>query len=213
LILHNTSNSRSSSLPNNASLIHVAPQQCEKELYQNAVSQQDTCQKINSMVKNISKYEQIYLISTNNLFKNTLALNIIKQKSKKLEESIIKKYNEPRRLLAAMIHSDFWNKIHTKVGLDILTVGYTFKTIQTINEPILVADHNFLSSFRSTCNILRPEYFVGTTSLTYISNLKSIFSNQQFAAAIIKKNKVKPVWVLLVDRGPNENSKHMKNIS
>ncbi|CAG8733514.1 14333_t:CDS:2, partial [Gigaspora rosea] len=54
LTLHNTSNSGSSSLPNNASLIRAAPQRYEEELSRNAV---------------------------NDLFKNTLASNIISEKN------------------------------------------------------------------------------------------------------------------------------------
>ncbi|CAG8800375.1 44741_t:CDS:2 [Gigaspora margarita] len=187
----------------------------------------------------------MYLISTDDLFKNTLVSNIISEKNivteqemhlkklkrhaqaqakleskkaKKLEEGIVEKYDEPKRPSAAMIHPDFWNKIHTsvktaqtlaevfvdnaiiisqdnkaKVGLGVPAVGRTFKTIQTFNEPISVANHDFPvdskmklipsvylvidlanlnDSFRldQLAIFVRFEYFVGTTSLTYISN-------------------------------------------
>ncbi|CAG8796289.1 18542_t:CDS:2, partial [Gigaspora margarita] len=122
-----------------------------------------------------------------------------------------------------------------KVSLDVPAVGRTFKTIQTINEPVLVADHDFLVSSKiklilsvylvidpansnnslrldQLAIFIRPEYFVGTSFLTHMSDLQSIISNQQFAAAILKEDKVKPVWVLLIDGGPDENPKHLKNI-
>ncbi|CAG8791896.1 5087_t:CDS:2, partial [Gigaspora margarita] len=122
-----------------------------------------------------------------------------------------------------------------KVSLDVLAVGRTFKTIQTINEPVSVADYDFsvgskmklipsiyliidlVNSNNSFCLsqlaiFFRPKYFVGTMLLTHMSDLESIIFNQQFAIAIMKENKVKPVWVLLVDGEPDENPKYMKNI-
>ncbi|CAG8628421.1 23584_t:CDS:1, partial [Gigaspora rosea] len=56
-----TSNSGSSSVPNNASLIRASSQRCEEELEElprNAISQRDACQKIKLAVKKISEYEQ-----------------------------------------------------------------------------------------------------------------------------------------------------------
>ena len=58
---------------------------------------------------------------------------------------------------------------------------------------------------------IRPEYFVGTSSATHISDLENIVSNENFSI-LKKENKVRPIWVLLVDGGPDENPKHMKNI-
>ncbi|CAB4484081.1 unnamed protein product [Rhizophagus irregularis] len=45
-----------------------------------------------------------------------------------------------------------------------------------------------------------------------MANLKSIVSNEKFSSIIKKDNQVKPIWILLVDGGPDENPKHMKNI-
>ncbi|CAG8834202.1 3988_t:CDS:2, partial [Gigaspora margarita] len=121
-----------------------------------------------------------------------------------------------------------------KIGLGIPAVGHTFKSKQTINEPVSVADHNFftgskmklipsvylvIDSANSNDNLrlgqlaifIKPEYFIGTLS-TYIADLQSLVTNKQFAIAIMKRDKVKPIWVLLIDRGPDKNPKHMKNI-
>ncbi|CAG8783419.1 23675_t:CDS:2 [Gigaspora margarita] len=123
----------------------------------------------------------------------------------------------------------------TKIGLGILMVGHMFKILQSINEPVSVADYDFSvgskmklipsvyliidpansnDSFRlgQLLIFIRPKYFVGTSSLTRMSDLQSIISNQQFAGALMKEDKIKPIFVLLVDRGPDENQKHMKNI-
>ncbi|CAB4436548.1 unnamed protein product [Rhizophagus irregularis] len=124
-----------------------------------------------------------------------------------------------------------------KIGLDILAVGRTFKTIQSVNEPVTVKDHDFPTGSKmklipsvylvinpaDSSNTLRtgqififirPEYFIGTSSATHIVNLKSIVKNENFSNThtLKKEDKVRPIWVLLVDGGPNKNPKHMKNI-
>ncbi|CAG8531190.1 7793_t:CDS:2 [Dentiscutata erythropus] len=106
----------------------------EEELSKNAVCQCDTLQKVKSATKKISEYEQMFLISMDELFKETLVSNIVNEKKiineqetqfkklkhhfkaqaklaekkvKLLNEGIVEKYEGPGRLSAAMIHSDF----------------------------------------------------------------------------------------------------------
>ncbi|CAI2198953.1 6601_t:CDS:1, partial [Funneliformis geosporum] len=57
-----------------------------------------------------------------------------------------------------------------------------------------------------------PEYFIGTLSTTHIVDLESIISNEEFFTILKKEGKVRPIWILLVDGGPDENPKQMKNI-
>ena len=45
-----------------------------------------------------------------------------------------------------------------------------------------------------------------------MSDLQSIVANQHFVRALTKNGQVRPIWVLLVDGGPDENPRHMKNI-
>ncbi|CAB4425447.1 unnamed protein product [Rhizophagus irregularis] len=122
-----------------------------------------------------------------------------------------------------------------KIGLGIPAVGRTFKTIQSVNELVTVEDHDFptgskmklIPSVYLIINpadssdtlrtgqlsiFIRPEYFVRTSSATHMVDLKSIISNDKFFATLKKENKVKPILILLVDGGPDENPKHMKNI-
>src|SRR6185437_3260986 len=98
-------------------------------------------------------------------------------------------------------------------GLGIPVVGHTFKTIQSINEPVTVENHNFptgskmklISSVYLVINpanssntlrtgqlsiFIRPEYFVGTSSATHISDLENIVANENFSI-LKKENKVK----------------------
>ncbi|CAG8773486.1 40064_t:CDS:2, partial [Gigaspora margarita] len=235
------------------------------------------------------------------------------KKAKMLEKGIVEKYNGPERPSAAMIHSDFWDKIHNcievgathqkrkKVVIKVHTIKHLCKAleekynlylfcqcistylelchsnifaacryyyparvaltsvVQTEITPY-VDEHYCLVSIKTACILaevfvddtiiifkmikqnskmklipsvylvidpanlnnslrlgqlvifVRSEYFVGTILLTHMSDLESIIPNQEFAAAIMKEDKVKPVWVLLVDGEPDENPKHMKNI-
>src|SRR3954453_8782717 len=121
-----------------------------------------------------------------------------------------------------------------KIGLGIPAVGRTFKTIQSVNEPVTVEDHDFPTGSKmklipsvylvinpaDSSNTLRtgqlsifikPEYFVGTSSATHIADLENIVANENFST-LKKEDKVRPIWILLVDGEPDENSKHMKNI-
>ncbi|CAB4483265.1 unnamed protein product [Rhizophagus irregularis] len=122
-----------------------------------------------------------------------------------------------------------------KIGLGIPAVGRTFKAIQTTNEPVTVENHDFpmgskiklIPSVYLIINpadssdtlrtgqlsiFIRPEYFIGTSSATHMVDLKNIISNEKFSATLKKENEVKPILILLVDGGPDENPKHMKNI-
>ncbi|CAB4439850.1 unnamed protein product [Rhizophagus irregularis] len=45
-----------------------------------------------------------------------------------------------------------------------------------------------------------------------MADLESIVSNEEFSVTIKKNGQVRPIWILLVDGGPYENPKHMKNI-
>jgi len=119
--------------------------------------------------------------------------------------------------------------------LGIPAVGRTFKTMQTVSEPVSIEDHDFPTgskmklipsvylvidpvdsndALRSSqlAIFVRPEYFVSTTSSTHMSDLQSIVANQHFVRALTKNGQVRPIWVLLVDGGPDENPRHMKNI-
>jgi len=120
-----------------------------------------------------------------------------------------------------------------KVGLGIPAVGHMFKTIQSVNEPVTIKDHDFPTGSKmklipsvylvinpaDSSNTLhtgqlsifiRPEYFIGTSSTTHIVDLESIVSNEEFSTTLKKEGKVRPIWILLIDGGPDENLKHMK---
>ena len=122
-----------------------------------------------------------------------------------------------------------------KIGLGIPAVGRTFKTVQSVNEPVTIADHDFPmgtkqklipsvyllinpSDSSNTLHtshmgiIVHPEYFVGTMSTTHMADLIEIVHNKEFKETTKCEENTKSIWVLLVDRGPDENPKHLKNI-
>ncbi|CAB4415079.1 unnamed protein product [Rhizophagus irregularis] len=123
----------------------------------------------------------------------------------------------------------------TKVPLGIPAVGRTFQTIQSFQEPVILPNHDFpigmqqklilsvyllinLSDTNDTfCNgqlliFIRPQYQVGTSSATHMSDLNSLTQDSRFDEILKVNGQIKPIWIILVDGGPDKNPRHMKNI-
>ncbi|PKB94336.1 hypothetical protein RhiirA5_386722, partial [Rhizophagus irregularis] len=122
-----------------------------------------------------------------------------------------------------------------KVPLGIPAVGRTFQTIQSFQEPVTLPDHDFPvgmqqklipsvyllinpsdtnDTFRNgqLSIFVHPQYHVGTSSSTHMSDLNSLIQDSQFDGILKINGQIKPIWILLVDGGPDENPRHMKNI-
>ncbi|CAB4489746.1 unnamed protein product [Rhizophagus irregularis] len=123
-----------------------------------------------------------------------------------------------------------------KIGLGVPAVGRTFCTLQSINEPVSVADHDFPTGSRqklipSVYLIMKPEeskdelrtgqlaifvcpqWSVGTSSLTHMQDLESLTLDSKYDDMLKTSNgQIRPIWMLLVDGGPDENPRHLKNI-
>ena len=122
-----------------------------------------------------------------------------------------------------------------KIGLGIPAVGRTFKMVQSVNEPVTIADHDFpmstkqklipsvyllinlSDSSKTLCTghmsiTVRPEYFVGMSSRTHMADLIKIIHSEQFKETTKCEEKTKSIWVLIVDGGSDKNLKHLKNI-
>ncbi|CAG8623190.1 10587_t:CDS:1, partial [Funneliformis mosseae] len=56
------------------------------------------------------------------------------------------------------------------------------------------------------------KYFIETSSTIHIADLKSIISSEEFFTTLKKEEKVRPIWIFLIDDRPDENPKYMKNI-
>ncbi|CAG8807768.1 38067_t:CDS:2 [Gigaspora margarita] len=92
------------------------------------------------------------------------------------------------RVFAAVFASDtvvILQDNKAKIGLGIPAVGHTFKTMQSINEPVTVKDHDF------------PK---GSTSLlTHMADLLSLVNDQDFASVLLKENDIRLIWALDLD--------------
>ncbi|CAG8833083.1 36957_t:CDS:2, partial [Gigaspora margarita] len=58
----------------------------------------------------------------------------------------------------------------------------------------------------------KSEIGLGTSSITHIKDISSLVSNDQYFGILKINNNIKSIWILLVDRGPDENPCHFKNI-
>ncbi|CAG8765870.1 7007_t:CDS:2 [Cetraspora pellucida] len=115
-----------------------------------------------------------------------------------------------------------------KVPLGISAVSRTFQAIQSINEPVIVPDHDFpvvlqqklvpsvylIIDSSDTNNMLRsgqlsiyirPQYEIETSSITHMNDLYSLMNNGHFDNMLKVDNKIRPIWVLLVDGGLDKN--------
>ncbi|GET00604.1 hypothetical protein GLOIN_2v1766467 [Rhizophagus clarus] len=135
------------------------------------------------------------------------------------EHQEIIKYDSPDHLPLLIQYSDLHKHIHecikfgtadkkrkkeiikddkAKVPLGISTVGKTFQTLQSFQEPVTLLDHDF------------P--IISTSSSTHMSNLNSLIQDNRFDGILKINGQIKPIWILLVDGGPDENLHHIKNI-
>ncbi|CAB4406867.1 unnamed protein product [Rhizophagus irregularis] len=122
-----------------------------------------------------------------------------------------------------------------KIGLGVPAVGRTFHTLQSVHEPVSIADHDFpLGSGQklipSVYLMIKPneandelrtgqlaifvrrQWSLGTSSLTHMQDLESLVLDSQYNDVLKKNGEIRPIWVLLVDGGPDENPRHLKNI-
>ncbi|CAG8831689.1 17413_t:CDS:2, partial [Gigaspora margarita] len=94
-----------------------------------------------------------------------------------------------------------------KVGLGVPAVSRTFSTLQSINEPVKVADYDFLAGFSQ---LLVLSWSFGTSLLTHMQNLQCLTQDPQYDEALKTNSKIRPIWMLLVNGGLDENLRHLK---
>ena len=123
-----------------------------------------------------------------------------------------------------------------KVPLGIPAVGCTFSTVQSRNQPVSIPDHDFPvsskhklipsvyliidptdtnESMRSghLAVFVRPELWFSTTASSHMFDLHKIQHLQDFQTSFLDSNNMhRPIVILLVDGGPDENPRHLKNI-
>ncbi|EXX58145.1 hypothetical protein GLOIN_2v1783204 [Rhizophagus irregularis DAOM 181602=DAOM 197198] len=122
-----------------------------------------------------------------------------------------------------------------KIGLGVPAVGQTFRTLQSVHEPVGVADYDFpLGSGQklvpSVYLMMKPnesndelrtgqlaifvrrQWSLGTSSLSHMQDLKNLALNPKYSDVLKTNGEVRPIWVLLVNGGPDEDPRHLKNI-
>ncbi|CAG8832599.1 15561_t:CDS:2 [Gigaspora margarita] len=90
-----------------------------------------------------------------------------------------------------------------KIGLGILAVGRTFRTLQSVSEPVQLPDHDFACE-RQVAIFVRPQWSIGTSSITHMEDLISLVSDNQYSEALKTNNEIKPIWILLVNGGQSK---------
>ncbi|CAG8756326.1 10656_t:CDS:1 [Cetraspora pellucida] len=114
------------------------------------------------------------------------------------------------------------------IPLGITAIGKTFHAVQNLKEPIMLPDHDFpiaihykliLSIYmlmnpknnnntlynRQLAIFIHSQYHGGTSSASHIEDLKSLTQNNLLNKILKLENTIKPIWILLVDGGLDEN--------
>ncbi|CAG8470119.1 9288_t:CDS:2, partial [Scutellospora calospora] len=91
-----------------------------------------------------------------------------------------------------------------KIGLRIPAVGRIFHILQSINNPICVADHDFVIRFE--------QKLVPSIYLLMKLDLDNLTIDPQYDSILKTGREIQLISVLLVDRKPDENLRHLKNI-
>jgi hypothetical protein len=122
-----------------------------------------------------------------------------------------------------------------KIGLGIPAVGRTFNTLQSVNELVSVADHDFPTGHGQKlipsvylmikpndsnnelrtgqlAIFVRPQWSLGTSSVTHMQDLNSLTIDPKYDDVLKNNGDIRPIWILLVDGGPDENPRYLKNI-
>uniref|UniRef100_U9UIM9 Uncharacterized protein n=1 Tax=Rhizophagus irregularis (strain DAOM 181602 / DAOM 197198 / MUCL 43194) TaxID=747089 RepID=U9UIM9_RHIID len=109
-----------------------------------------------------------------------------------------------------------------KIGFGVPAVGRTFHSLQSVNEPVSVADHDFplenaqklvLSVYLITkpnesndklrtgqlAIFVRCQWSLGTSSLTHMQDLESLVLDPQYDDVLKTSGEIRPIWVLLFD--------------
>ncbi|CAG8803547.1 31409_t:CDS:2, partial [Gigaspora margarita] len=95
-----------------------------------------------------------------------------------------------------------------KFPLGIPAVGKTFRTIQTACKPVEVPDHDFPKGSKQK---LIPSVYL-TIDPEDSNDLLHNVKNTILSSKLKLEYEFKPILVLLVEGGPNENPRHLKNI-
>ncbi|CAI2198569.1 19150_t:CDS:1, partial [Funneliformis geosporum] len=59
---------------------------------------------------------------------------------------------------------------------------------------------------------VRHQWSLGISSLTHMQDLESLILDPQYDDTLKADGEIQPIWILLVDGGPDENPRHLKNI-
>ncbi|CAG8446961.1 4526_t:CDS:2 [Scutellospora calospora] len=65
---------------------------------------------------------------------------------------------------------------------------------------------------RQVAIFVRPQWSIGTLSITHMEDLTCLVLDNQYSEALKMNSDIKPIWILLVNGGPDENPRHLKNI-
>ncbi|GBB91411.1 hypothetical protein RclHR1_01870006 [Rhizophagus clarus] len=130
---------------------------------------------------------------------------------------------------------DYPDDDKAKIGLRVPAVGRIFCTLQLVHKPVSVADYDFplgngQKVVPSVYLIIKPneshdelrigqlaifvhhQWSLGTSLLSYMQVLENLTLDPKYNDILKTNREIRLIWMLLVDGGLDENSRHLKNI-
>ncbi|CAI2200449.1 7586_t:CDS:2, partial [Funneliformis geosporum] len=75
----------------------------------------------------------------------------------------------------------------------------TFRILQSVHEPVRVADHDFPAGYGTlqlTIFVCR-QWSLGTSLLTHMQDLESLILDPQYDDTLKADRETRPIWILL----------------
>ncbi|CAG8764523.1 12007_t:CDS:2 [Gigaspora margarita] len=114
--------------------------------------------------------------------------------------------------VAGVLHTD--TQEHSNGHYCLVSVKYArlFASIFANMSIVISQDDKAKIGLGTACDLYMPQWPTGTSSYTHMQNLKSLMLDSQFNDILKFNEQIKPVWILIVDSGPDENFRYLKNI-
>ncbi|RIB29153.1 hypothetical protein C2G38_2156113 [Gigaspora rosea] len=204
-----------------------------EEIRSNASAQKKLAELKEIAGKNFKELENIYNITTDKQLRKDLLTRISDQNQTNQEEQTVVRYDVPGRLSFLTQNMDLLEYIHElveygsadkcrhKEAIKVSVTGDSRdETKDHLDEHYCLASikgaRKFAQAFLDTSIIIsqdnKAKIGLGTSPITHAEDISSLVSDNQYSGILKINNNVKPIWISLVDGGPDENPRHFKNI-
>ncbi|CAG8833440.1 46089_t:CDS:2, partial [Gigaspora margarita] len=189
-----------------------------EKIRNNASAQKKSAKLKEIAEKNIKELENIYNITTDSQLRKDLFTRISdleygsadkRRRKEAIKVRIVnhlpKAYHHPAWISVTGVSCDK-TKEHPNEHYCLASIKEARQFAQTFSDISIIISQDNKSKIGLGISV------VGTSSITYAEDLFSLVSDEQYSGILKINNNIKPIWILLVNGGPDENPRHFKNI-